>query len=602
MASSGHVVGGRYRLDSVLGAGGMGVVWRAFDERLARWVAVKEIRFAQPMTPAEREEVKYRAMVEALSAGRLVHPNVVAIYDAVDDGGQPWVVMRLVEGRSLREMVAQDGPLDAVAAAQLGLGLLDALDAAHGAGVVHRDVKPSNVLIANGRPLLTDFSIATVVGAPVPLRGAAVMGSPGYVAPERLQGDEGGVPADLFGLGATLFYAVEGYGPFAREDAMACLIATVCDPHPRPVRGMALAAVIDGLLTKDVADRMDSSAVRTALLAAARPRTRGVYRVPLTSRRAYTGHRDVAVLADRPDARLVGTAVASSPESTTPPAGRDGRRSRPARRRRVTILTASAALLVPVAATLASAAGGPNSGGLAGRADAAVRPAPPGADPSAVPQAGARALGIPGVLLPPTSSDGPLSPLATDRPAGGGGVVTQPVSGTTRPAGGGASTPGTAPATEPSGGGGGETGGTTPPPEPPAVTGLTVAVSVDPDACTYSASALVTVSAPTTVTYRVTWSDGASGTASTDFTSPGGGTLDVPTSVPHGAGHVWVEVEVLAPTAVSQRGGGELPASCSPTIPSDKPDPVPPAEQNTPSGDDPRPTLSQSDLPGSTTT
>ncbi|BCB89025.1 hypothetical protein Psuf_063380 [Phytohabitans suffuscus] len=373
MASSGHVVGGRYRLDSVLGSGGMGVVWRAFDERLARWVAVKEIRFTQPMTPEEREEVKYRAMVEALSAGRLVHPNVVAIYDAVDDGNQPWVVMRLVEGRSLREMVAHEGPLDSATAARLGLGLLDALDAAHAAGVVHRDVKPSNVLIAGGRPLLTDFSIATVAGAPVPLRGSVVMGSPGYVAPERLHGDEGGVPADLFGLGATLFYAVEGYGPFAREDAMSCLIATVCDPHPRPVRGLALTAVIDGLLAKDVDDRMDSDAVRAALLAAAQPRTRTVYRVPLTSRRAYTGHRSVAVLPSAP--------VAGPPDTAAPPAAPDGHRARPPRRRRVTILTAGAALLVPVAATLASAAGGPNSAGLAGRADAAVRPAPPAPTP-----------------------------------------------------------------------------------------------------------------------------------------------------------------------------------------------------------------------------
>ncbi|GFJ76645.1 hypothetical protein Phou_008250 [Phytohabitans houttuyneae] len=246
--------------------------------------------------------------------------------------------------------------------------MLDALDAAHGAGVVHRDVKPSNVLIAGGRPLLTDFSIATVAGAPVPLRGATVMGSPGYVAPERLHGEEGGVPADLFGLGATLFYAVEGYGPFARDDAMACLIATVCDPHPRPVRGMALAAVIDGLLAKDVADRMDSAAVRDALIAAARPKTRTVYRVPLTSRRAYTGHRSVAVLPT--------AAVTAPPDPAAPPAAPGGRTTRPPRRRRVTVLTAGAALLVPVVATFASAAGGPNSAGLAGRADAAVRPAP----------------------------------------------------------------------------------------------------------------------------------------------------------------------------------------------------------------------------------
>jgi hypothetical protein len=541
----------------------MGVVWRAFDERLARWVAVKEIRFRQPMSPEEREEIKYRAMVEALSAGRLVHPNVVAIYDAVDDGDQPWVIMRLVEGRSLREMVAQEGPLDSVTAARLGLGLLDALDAAHGAGVVHRDVKPSNVLIANGRPLLTDFSIATVAGAPMPLRGAAVMGSPGYVAPERLHGDEGGVPSDLFGLGATLFYAVEGYGPFAREDAMACLIATVCDPHPRPARGTALAALIDGLLAKDVADRMDSAAARAALLAAARPRTRTVYRVPLTSRRAYTGHHSVAMLP-------------SAPSLAPPaPASPGVERARPPRRRRVTLLTAGAALLVPMAATLASAAGGPNSPGLAGRADAAVRPAPPGIDPSAAPAGDARALGLPGVFLPP-SSGGPLA-TGTRQPPGGGGLVTDPVSGTTGPGGGG-----NGPATEPSGGGGGETGGTTTPPPPAAVTGLTVAVSVDPTACTYSASALVTVSAPTTVTYRVTWSDGANGTASTEVTAAGGGALSVPAGVAHGAGPVWVQVEVITPTAVTQRGEGELPASCSPASPSPEPNPSPMTSPSSP--------------------
>ncbi|MFC0528496.1 serine/threonine-protein kinase [Phytohabitans kaempferiae] len=589
MASSGHVVGGRYRLDSVLGAGGMGVVWRAFDERLARWVAVKEIRFTQPMTPEEREEVKYRAMVEALSAGRLVHPNVVAIYDAVDDADQPWVVMRLVEGRSLRELVAQEGPLDAATAARLGLGLLDALDAAHAAGVVHRDVKPSNVLIANGRPLLTDFSIATVAGAQVPLRGTAVMGSPGYVAPERLHGEEGGVPADLFGLGATLFYAVEGVGPFAREDAMACLIATVCDPHPRPVRGSALAAVIDGLLAKDVADRMDSAAARAALLAAARPRsTRTVYRVPLTSRRAYTGHRSVAVLP--------GPAVASLPEASAP----DTRRSRPPRRRRrVTILTAGAALLVPVVATLAST-GGPASTGLAGRADAAVRPAPPGQDASADPYGDARALGVPGVLLSP-SSDGQLPPYASIPPIGGG-MVTQPVSGTSQP-GSPITGPGNGLPTEPSGGGGGNTGGTTPPPAPPAVTGLTVSVSVDPTACTYSATAFATVSAPTTVTYRVTWTDGTNSGVSTEFTAAGSGTLTVPSGVPHGAGPVWVQVDVVSPTALSQRGGAELPARCSPTTPPSVPDPSPmtsPSSPNPAPVDGADPTPSGADLPVTT--
>jgi hypothetical protein len=350
---------------------------------------------------------------------------------------------------------------------------------------------------------------------------------------------------------------------------------------------MALAAVIDGLLAKDVADRMDSAAARAALLAAARPRARGVYRVPLTSRRAYTGHRSVEVLPS--------TAVAGAPETPPPPPAPDRRRARPPRRRRVTILTAGAALLVPLLATLASAAGGPNSAGLAGRADAAVLPAPPGVDPSAAPPGGARALGMPGFLLTP-----PGNPHGTNHDTPPGGMVTDPVSGTTRPARGGAPLPGTGLATEPSGGGGGENGGTTPPPAA-AVTGLTVALTVDPTACTYSASALVTVSAATTVTYRVTWTDGAGGTTSTEFAAAGGGSLDAPSSVAHGAGPVWVQVEVLTPTAVTQRDEGELPASCTPTTPTTEPDPSPmispsspnpagPADQNTTAGE---PTLSQ---------
>jgi hypothetical protein len=179
-------------------------------------------------------------------------------------------------------------------------------------------------------------------------------------------------------------------------------------------------------------------------------------------------------------------------------------------------------------------------------------------------------------------------------------MVTEPVSGSTRP--GGSTQLATDPATGPNGGGGGDPGGTTPPPDPAAVTGLTVTLTVDPSGCTYSASAVVTVSAATTVTYRVTWSDGASGTASAEFASAGGGALHLPSSVPHGAGPVWVQVEVLTPTAVSQRGDGELPASCSPPSPSAEPDPSPmtspsspnpaaPAGQNAPASEQ---TLDQS--------
>ncbi|GAA4686261.1 serine/threonine-protein kinase [Phytohabitans rumicis] len=568
MGSEGYVVGGRYRLHSVLGTGGMGVVWRAFDQRLSRWVAVKEIRFNQPMTSQEREEVKQRAMFEALSAGRLVHPNVVAIYDTVDDDNRPWVVMRLVEGRSLRDTISQDGPLDPQTAARLGLGLLNALDAAHAAGIVHRDVKPSNVLmLPDGRPLLSDFSIATVVGDRVPIRGGAVMGSPGYVAPERLHGREGGTASDLFGLGATLFYAVEGIGPFARNDALACLIATVCEPHPRPLRAGPLTAVIDGLLAKDEDDRLDSAGVRVGLANAARPRPRGVYRVPMNSRRAYMPYR----------------AVATPPWPVAAPTIATESNSRGPSRRRVAIVTASAALLVPLAAAVASIGGG--SGPGIGRADAAIQqPAPPGTGSATAPPGARRAL-RPDVVSTTFST----APDDADRPIGG--LATDPVAGTT-PTGGTSTAPS-------GGGGGGQTGTTEATPPAAEVTGLSVNVSVDETACTYSASATVTVSAATTVTYRVTWTDGSSGTSSTEFTAAGSGALAVPSNVAHAAGPVWVQVEVVSPTALTQRAGATLPDSCDPTAPTtppSSPDPTPtsaaPTDQQPPadSAETPTPT------------
>jgi serine/threonine protein kinase len=268
------MVGGRYRLEEVLGAGGMGVVWRAYDERLHRAVAVKEIRYPSVVTAEERSDLTQRAMIEARSAARLDHPGIVAVHDVVEEDDRPWIIMRLVAGRSLDQVVRQDGPLDIATTANLGVALVDALTHAHAAGVVHRDVKPSNVLVQpDGRVLLTDFSIALVLGVGTLTKTGVLLGSPGYIAPERMLGGATGPAADLFGLGATLYFAVEGRGPFDAAEPLAGLFATANQPHPRPVRAGALEPILDGLLAKDPSERLTTEDARAALASAAAPST-----------------------------------------------------------------------------------------------------------------------------------------------------------------------------------------------------------------------------------------------------------------------------------------------------------------------------------------
>jgi serine/threonine protein kinase len=221
------VLAGRYRLDNVIGTGGMGTVWRGYDEMLHRPVAVKELHLPPQLGDAARAEAVGRAVTEARYAARLQHPGIVSVYDIVEHDGRPWIVMQLVEGASLYRYVQQHGPLPPAEAARIGLAMLDALSAAHAAGVVHRDVKPSNVLLGSrGEVLLTDFSIAYAVGSVTMISTGVVLGSPGYVAPERVSGGRAGPAADLFGLGATLFFLVEGFGPFDNEDPLAGLLAS----------------------------------------------------------------------------------------------------------------------------------------------------------------------------------------------------------------------------------------------------------------------------------------------------------------------------------------------------------------------------------------
>jgi serine/threonine protein kinase len=220
------VVAGRYRLGTVIGRGGMGVVWRARDERLGRDVAVKELAWPASISAGEHRAACRRAVREAQAAARVGHRNVVRVFDITEEGGCPWIVMELLPPWSLQDLIEQRGPLDPVLTAEVGLSILAALRAAHAQGIVHRDVKPANVVLAPGRVVLTDFGIARVSGPSALTTADVLIGSPSYIAPERARGGESGPSEDLWALGSLLYAAVEGHAPFDRDgNALASLDA-----------------------------------------------------------------------------------------------------------------------------------------------------------------------------------------------------------------------------------------------------------------------------------------------------------------------------------------------------------------------------------------
>jgi serine/threonine protein kinase len=257
----GRLVGGRYRLTTVVGRGGMGTVWRAHDELLDRDVAVKEVLLPPGLEAAERDILYQRTFREARASARLNHPGVVTVHDVVREDGRPWIVMEFVRARALQEIIDRDGPLPPRRVAEIGLQLLEALIHAHAAGILHRDVKPSNVMITdNGRAVLTDFGIAQMPGDVTLTQTGLVMGSPAYIAPERAQGDKAMPASDLWALGATLYTAVEGRSPYERGDAMAALAATLTEDPPPPRRAERLGPIIQGLLVRDPTRRMPAAA------------------------------------------------------------------------------------------------------------------------------------------------------------------------------------------------------------------------------------------------------------------------------------------------------------------------------------------------------
>ncbi|GAA4948759.1 hypothetical protein GCM10023205_06190 [Yinghuangia aomiensis] len=268
--ADGRLLAGRYRLRERLGRGGMGTVWSALDEVLDREVAVKELRVPGHTDDDERETLSARMLREARAAARIDHPNVVTIFDVVDEDGRPWIVMELVRGLSLAQAIEKDGPLPAGETAEMGLRLLSALDAAHDAGVLHRDVKPANVLLArNGRVVLTDFGVASVEDSATLTQLGALVGSPEYLAPEQVDGQQPTAAADLWSLGVTLYEAVEGKPAYKRATHAATLAAVAAAKFPELEQAGSLMPALRSVLVQDPTARADAPLLRERLIEAA---------------------------------------------------------------------------------------------------------------------------------------------------------------------------------------------------------------------------------------------------------------------------------------------------------------------------------------------
>ncbi|WP_051712465.1 serine/threonine-protein kinase [Spirillospora albida] len=269
-SGAGRLLAGRYRLVSVVGRGGMGTVWRARDETLHRDVAVKEVALHHSLTAEERADRHRRTLREARASARLNHPGVVTVHDVVDEDDRPWIVMELVDARSLQDVVDTGGPLPPERAAAIGRQVVAALRAAHAIGILHRDVKPANVLVTDDdRAVLTDFGIAQMAGDATLTRTGLIMGSPAYMAPERLRGERAIPASDLWALGATLYTACEGRSPHHRSDAMAVIAAVMTLDAPPPRSAGPLTPVLRGLLERDPVRRMGADEADRALAAVA---------------------------------------------------------------------------------------------------------------------------------------------------------------------------------------------------------------------------------------------------------------------------------------------------------------------------------------------
>jgi serine/threonine protein kinase len=322
-----RLIAGRYRLLSPLGEGGMGTVWRARDEVLHREVAVKEVRAPAGLQGSEVDRMYARLEREAWAAARVANRNVVTVYDVATQDGRPWIVMEIVRGISLAELLDAEGPLSPQRAAHIGAEVLAALRAAHEAGVLHRDVKPANVLMSNdGRVVLTDFGIAMVEGSSALTMTGEVIGSPEFLAPERALGRTPGPESDLWSLGVLLYAAVEGHSPFRQNTPLSTLRAIVDEELPPPYRAGPLAPVIEGLLRKDPAERLSAARAEQDLrvvAAGGTPRADSVQAAPFAYPTTVAAHQQPPPTASGPAQWTRSAPAAGSTTATGAPAGPD---------------------------------------------------------------------------------------------------------------------------------------------------------------------------------------------------------------------------------------------------------------------------------------
>jgi serine/threonine protein kinase len=269
----GRVIAGRYRLQEVLGRGGMGSVWLAEDEVLVRPVAIKE--FTLRSDTLNGKQASAQALSEAQAAARVRNPGVVRVYDIADDDGWLWIVMEALTGQTLAHAIRQSGRMDPELVVDIAIQLVEALQAVHAEGIVHRDVKPGNVqLCADNRAVLMDFGLASHGATAPPITPGQVVGSPPYMAPESIRDGVFGPASDLFALGATLYAAVEGRQPFADLSVFSILEAVKNEPSPPAEHAGCLRPVIDGLLAKDPQMRMSAAQAHELLTAVQSQRVR----------------------------------------------------------------------------------------------------------------------------------------------------------------------------------------------------------------------------------------------------------------------------------------------------------------------------------------
>jgi eukaryotic-like serine/threonine-protein kinase len=345
------LIADRYRLRHVVGRGGMGVVWEAWDERLERRVALKQLHRQTTGSAAEAELANKRAMREARLTARLNHPHAVPVFDVVEQQGQLWLIMQFIPSITLAAVLEEVGPLKPDEAAKVGAQVASALAAAHAVGIVHRDVKPGNILIAeDSTALISDFGIAHALGDVTLTSSGMIHGTPAYLAPEVARGGEATFASDMFSLGATLYGAIEGTPPFGTdENSMALLHRVASGEFPPPQRCGALTPVIMHMLSADPEARPSMGAVADNFAERSRSSARGETLTPAAADEATTGEAADPSLSTTEPSRGPDSAPESAPQS------RDQRLTEPRRRRAIAVAVAIVALLglgIPIAAVL----------------------------------------------------------------------------------------------------------------------------------------------------------------------------------------------------------------------------------------------------------